>query len=193
MNLFPLLTSLALLAGLPAGDSIRWVVEKTSSLDISGRTNVSRFSCSLPTHAAPDTISFVQTGQAVTLRGVMRLSIADFDCHSRMMTGDLRKTLKADVYPDLILRFIDLERMPASGVDEDRVRGWVEITLAGVCRRFCIDYSVCRPRDGAISLTGARDLCFSDFGLAPPQKMCGLVKVSNTLQVRFTLALRKIP
>ena len=122
MNLFPLLTSLALLAGLPAGDSIRWVVEKTSSLDISGRTNVSRFSCSLPTHAAPDTISFVQTGQAVTLRGVMRLSIADFDCHSRMMTGDLRKTLKADVYPDLILRFIDLERMPASGVDEDRVR-----------------------------------------------------------------------
>jgi len=43
-----------------------------------------------------------------------------------------------------------------------------------------------------VQLTGSRQLCFSDFGLQPPQKMGGLVRVSETLDVKFMLCLRRI-
>jgi len=46
---------------------------------------------------------------------------------------------------------------------------------------------------GTVVLQGSRCLSFSDFGLAPPTKMGGLVRVKDALDVHFTLCLRRLP
>ncbi|HWB90460.1 MAG TPA: YceI family protein [Puia sp.] len=199
MNTICTFLSLLLLTGLPVKDSARWLVEKTSSLAISGRTNISSFTCGIPGYTEPDTITFTQSGQAIALHGTMRLPVTGFDCHNKLMTADLRKTLRADRYPELVIRLIDLERLPGaqSGTQniksgEQNIEGCVEITLAGISRKFEIDYKIQQSTTGSVTLTGARSICFTDFNLKPPTRMAGLVKVNDALNILFTLNLKKL-
>jgi hypothetical protein len=186
---------LLLLVLLPGRDTIRWVVDKNSTLQISGRTNVNRFLCSVGEYAAPDTICFAKPCvgvKGVALSGQLRLPIDGFDCNNRMMTGEFRKALRDRQYPELSISFISLDRMPEPCAVTQTLKGWVEIGLSGVTRQFEIDYRGLMVDGGTIVLHGSRALTFSDFGLAPPTKMGGLVRVKDDLDVHFTLCLRRL-
>jgi hypothetical protein len=43
-----------------------------------------------------------------------------------------------------------------------------------------------------VELVGYRAFGFSDFGLAPPHKMGGLIRVNDKLDVQFRLQLHQI-
>ncbi|HVU94205.1 MAG TPA: hypothetical protein VHE34_03235 [Puia sp.] len=180
---------------LPGRDTLRWVVDKNSTLQVSGRTNVNRFSCMVGEYAAPDTICFAKPcrgARGVALSGEIRLPIDGFDCNNRMMTGEFRKALRDGQYPELSISFISLDRMPEPCGVIQSLKGSVEIGLSGVSRQFEIDYSSLMVDGGTIVLQGSRSLTFSDFGLVPPTKMGGLVRVKDNLDVHFTLCLRKL-
>jgi len=198
---------LALLAGLAAGapdherhvTAVRskWVVQPQSSLSINGRTNISRFSCGIAQYGEPDTITILSEGcrgkvAGVPLCGVLRINIGDFDCRNRVMTGEFKRTLQYRQYPQLKITFLSLEKMPALTTQSQATTGQVVIELAGVSKQVQMDYASSREDDGTIQLTGSRRLCFSDFGLQPPQKMGGLIRVEQTLDVQFVLCLRQI-
>lgn len=186
---------LLLLVFLPGRDTLRWVVDKNSTLQISGRTNVNHFSCMVGDYAAPDTICFAKPcrgAKGVALSGEIRLPIDGFDCNNRMMTGEFRKALRDGQYPELSISFISLDRMPEPCGIMQSLKGWVEIGLSGVSRQFEIDYSSLMVDGGTIVLQGSRSLTFSDFGLVPPTKMGGLVRVKDVLDVHFTLCLRRL-
>lgn len=194
MNPFLLLTTV-LFSFFPGRDTLKWVVEKNSSLNISGRTNISRFSCMVGEYAEPDTICFAKPckgANGVALSGTIRLPIDGFDCNNRMMTGEFRKALRDRQYPELSIGFLSLDRMPEPCGVMQSLKGRVVITLSGVSKEFEIDYNTVMTDAGYVVLEGSRSLTFSDFGLIPPQKMGGLVKVNNALDVRFTLCLRKL-
>ena len=184
-----------LFTALPGRDTLRWVVEKNSTLRITGRTNVNRWSCMVGEYADPDTICFAKPCvgvKGVALTGQIRLPIDGFDCNNRMMTGEFRKALHDQQYPELSISFLSLDRMPEPCAVTQSLKGWVEIGLSGVTRRFEIDYSSLMVDGGAIVLQGSRSLAFSDFGLIPPTKMGGLVRVKDALDVHFTLCLRRL-
>jgi hypothetical protein len=46
-----------------------------------------------------------------------------FDRRSKMITDDLRKTLKAEEYPTLAIRFLSLERTPGLQARPSQCRG----------------------------------------------------------------------
>lgn len=102
-------------ASIPPRNPVRWAVEKTSTLKIAGNSNVNEFACSIAGYHQPDTISYAGdvAGKAVRLNGSLELDVLRFDCHSKMITNDLRKTLKAEDYPRLVIRFLSLERAPS--------------------------------------------------------------------------------
>ena len=185
-----------MIALLPGKDSMKWVVDKNSTLGISGRTNLNHFSCSVGEYAGPDTICFTKPDckepKGVALSGSIRLPIDGFDCKNRVMTGEFRKALRDQQFPELTIAFISLDRMPEPCAVIQSLKGWVEITLSGVTRKFEIDYKTLMTDAGTVVLQGSRTLGFSDFGLAPPQKMGGLIKVNNMLDVHFTLCLRRL-
>ena len=208
MHSYLYIIGLTLLALLPSGTAMspgyppekeksNWVVLKSSSLVITGRTNVNHFSCGVPQYTETDTLRFLPevAGTHVTgigLSGTLRLDIDQFDCRSRVMTNEFKKALQYGRYPQLTIHFISLEKMPGFTSRPEIIKGQVEIGLAGVTKSFAIDYTASRSDRCAVELTGMRPLSFHDFGLKPPHKMGGLVKVNDSLHVRFTLCLRQV-
>ena len=168
----------------------KWLVEKTSTISIAGSTNVNRFCCQVNEYAGPDTITLNPAG--LSFLGTMSVNIEDFDCNNRKMTGEFKKTLKYHEYPRLKIQFISLERMPSFGIAAESVKGYVEVELAGICRKFEVTYSACRTNKENVEIVGYRVFGFSDFGLVPPHKMGGLIRVNDKLDVQFRLHLHQI-
>lgn len=173
---------------------IKWAVQKTSSIRIQGSTNVNSFGCDIVGYYQSDTIFCSEenaSNKPVTLNGNLQVNVLEFDCHNKMLTGDLRKTLKASEYPTLTIRFLSLERAPIIQNNKDYLRGWVEITLAGNSKRFEVNYSFVK-NGSTIQLNGNRCFSFADFKLTPPNKMLGLIKVKDKFNVDFNLSLNPV-
>ncbi len=173
---------------------IKWAVQKTSTLRITGKTNLAGFGCDIKGYYQTDTIVYTESedlNRIVPLQGALNIDINKFDCHNKMLTSDLRKTLKAIEHPNLVVRFIALERMPAFANNKDVVKGWVDVELAGVNKRFDIDYKL-EKKEGVIQLNGDRSFCFSDFKLTPPKKLGGIVRVKDDFYVNFKLVLSEV-
>jgi hypothetical protein len=169
----------------------KWVISKGCSLKVGGSTNVNKFTCVIADYYRPDTLTFYKGSptEGIRITGVMKLDVQTFDCHNPVMTGDLRKTLKSKEFPKLTIQFINLSRYPEKD-REDAVKGAVNIELAGVNKRFDVDYKF-RPEGGKeATLIGTRKINFSDFNLVPPRKIGGMIQTNNELNVEFNLKVR---
>jgi hypothetical protein len=171
--------------------STKWVVVSGCWLKVDGSTNVNNFSCAIPSYSAPDTISIIRSGTpAIMLNGNIKMPVQNFDCHNPVMTADLRKTLKVKEYPHFIIRFLSMASYPdAMG---ETTKGMVVIDLAGVSRKFEVDYKVVSASSGFLQLEGSRKVSFSDFQIAPPSKLGGMIRTKNELTVVFNLRVKTI-
>jgi hypothetical protein len=173
---------------------VRWAVQKTSTLRIKGKTNITDFTCDIKGYYQQDTICYSMQddrNKVVNLKGQLSINVNNFDCHNKMLTKDLRKTLRADLYPNMVVRFIGFQRMPAFVNNKDVIRGWVEVELSGTCKRFEICYKL-EKTGSVINLNGVKSFSFSDFNLVPPQKLGGIVKVKEDFSVDFNLVLNQL-
>jgi len=173
----------------------KWVIERSSNLSIHGRSNVSSFRCDVIEYLQPDTIRFCRedlTQQEFALRGGIAIDINRFDCHQRMMTADLRKMLKAGQGSLLKIDLLSLG-CNSQGAAGPAIKGKVAIELAGVTRQMEVSYSLQVDNNGYLHLLGERQVSFADFGLVPPRKAGGLIRVQPAIQVRFELILRAVP
>ena len=126
------------------------------------------------------------------LSGNIQLDVQNFDCHNGIMTADLRKTLKAKEHPKLVIRFLNISRYPDTDVRQSITKGAVFIELAGVSKRFDVDYKVVSADNNYINLVGSRVVNFSDFNLTPPRKLGGMIRTKNELSVEFNLRIKVI-
>ncbi len=193
LTAFSVLTSLT--GGMPAPLLTRWLVLKGGSLQVIGSTNINKFTCSINGYSNADTITvYKNTGdnESVPLKGILNLDVSLFDCRNPVMTGDLRKTLKSKEYPRLKIKFLNLNKFPDLGSQTDYITGNVDIELAGVIKRFEVNYKFYRDREKTIHLIGERDVNFSDFNLTPPRKLGGMIKTDNKLKVQFELGMKSL-
>jgi hypothetical protein len=170
----------------------KWVIYKACSLKVNGSTNVNKFNCVINNYYKPDTLSFVQVNQqdAVKMVGAMKLDINSFDCHNPMMTADLRKTLKAKQFPKLVIKFITLSKYPQ--LKGQQVTGWVQIDLAGVSKKFQVDYQLIPSGVNTVQMKGLKQIKFSDFNIEPPRKIGGMIKTDDELDIEFNLHIKII-
>lgn len=181
-----------LLKGTPGPVAERWIIQKNSTLCIEGKTNINSFRCDITEYLRMDTIFFFKDDQSIKpmpVRGGLSINIKRFDCHQKFITNDLRKTLKADEQPILKIDLLNIGYYNGNG---ENIKGLVNITLAGVIKTTEINYSVRNGNPGYLELIGTRKLKFSDFGLKPPHRLAGLIKVEEELNVRFQLVLRSV-
>ena len=192
--ILPFILSQLMGATTPAPQATtRWEVQQNSNLNVQGRSNVNRFSCTIKSIGVCDTIQVAgNSGGAVALKGCIKMDVLNFDCANSLVQKDLRKTLKADQYPKMSIRFLSLKKMPALARQVENITGWVEVELAGKKKVMEIYYSFQSNTAGQILLNGGRKFCFSDFNLAPPRKLAGLVKIKDEFDVNFQLILKKV-
>lgn len=190
--LFVLLVSLR-----PVANKVvtKWVVQKSSTLKINGSSNVNKFQCGIEGYYRPDTISFTSAAsrEQVALQGRLAVDVLSLDCNNKLITKDLRKTLKATEHPQLVIKFVALERVPAYGNgNTDVIKVCIEVELAGCCKRFEMPFTITRSANSVVELKGTKEFCFSDFQLTPPKKIGGLVRVNNSFTVNFHLVVSQI-
>jgi len=173
---------------------IKWVVSQNSNLSVNGSTNINKFSCVVPAYDRTDTlfISKSKSNKEVSLSGSIGLNISSFDCHNSGMTKQLQKTLKEKQFPALHIRFLSLNKFPDLNAQPEMITGLVDIEIAGVSKRFEINYQINRDDQKTIHLLGSRVINFSDFNLVPPRKLGGMIKTKDELSVEFHMNIKAI-
>jgi hypothetical protein len=173
----------------------KWVIMNGCSLKVEGSTNVNKFNCVISNYSKPDTIILIkenQNSEAIRLNGSMDLDVLKFDCHNPVMSADLRKTLKAKIYPHLKIKFLSFNKLPDLTIKQQAITGMVEIELAGVKKKFQVNYKVAKESAQTIRLIGNQDVNFSDFNIVPPRKIGGMIQTNNELTVEFNLKMKQI-
>lgn len=166
-----------------------WRVQPGSSVSIYGTTNVNRFTCAAQACVLPDTLTSVDKadGCRTFINGRIRLPARCFDCGNGLMTSDFRKTLKAEYYTDVEIRLVELQ-----GVGSSELTAELEIRLAGAARSVRVTCLLAPQDTRTWQLSGRHTFTFSQFGLTPPSRLLGTVRVDQALDVGFELVLRQL-
>lgn len=170
-----------------------WVIDPDSRLSIHGVTNINTFTCAISCYTQSDTLEYTRNDRSCELlfsRDRMTIPIRDFDCGTRQITKDFHETLKSKTYPYVDIRFKSLNNL--SMRDNAYTRGVIDITIAGVTRRYVVGYHATIRGEDLLLLNGEQRVNFSDFGLRAPNKMMGMIRVEESVTVEFNLALRVI-
>jgi len=172
----------------------KWVIAESSNLCVNGSTNINDFACEILAYDQTDTItvSKPKSDKEIVLSGSINLKIQSFDCHNSIMTHDLRKTLKASQFPVLHINFLSLNKLPDLSAKPEPIKGVVDIEIAGVKKRFEVNYQISEDAQKTIHLLGLRDINFSDFNLIPPRKLGGMIQTRDKLSVDFHLKIKTI-
>ena len=193
--LFFALTGFVLPARLDNPAQIKkWVVSENSNLRVNGSTNINTFICEIPSYDHTDTLVVNKSkgDTEIVLTGTINLNVKSFDCHNSIMTHDLRKTLKQEQFPVLHISFLSLNRLPDLVAKPESITGFVYIEIAGVRKRFEVNYKISQDAQKVIHLLGSRDVNFSDFNLTPPRKLGGMIKTNDKLSVDFHLRMKSM-
>lgn len=189
---------LLLEAGFNAGTGRKamgkWVVEKSSSINIAGKTNVNSFRCDVTEYLDTDTLSYASHETNKTLyftKSSLKVDISRFDCHSKLITNDFRAALKATEHPSLKITLLSLDQFPDVCVDQS-VKGVVDVSVANVVKRVEICYTVKTLPGNRLELRGNHTFSFSDFNLKAPRKMGGMIRTKDQIQVNFKLCFKEI-
>ncbi len=175
-----------LLAGAGAAQSSEapgsYALQGESRFWIEGTTTVDDFACT----AAP-----VRGRAAVAPRavgGTLAVPVAAFDCGIGQMNRDLQAALRGDAHPEI--RF-GLQRAEAAGATDAGgwvpVRAWGTLSLAGAERLVALTAQGRRYPDGRVRIRGRHPLLMTDFGVEPPARLLGLVRVHDRIVVHFDL------
>lgn len=170
-----------------------WVIDAESQLTIQGSTNINDFTCKIAYCTGTDTLQYIENNASRELRFTrsrMSVPVRSFDCGSKPLSKDFWQTLQSETYPNLEINFISLQNVYFK--DKSTVKGIVDITLAGVTTRYAICYKVTLRTDGNVFLKGTHAVNFSDFQLVAPEKLKGLIKVKEVLNVGFNLVLKEV-
>lgn len=171
-----------------------WVVESGSQLNIEGSSNVNQFTCQVMQYLQSDTLRWIRDDRAKKLRfqnSVVNIDVSQFDCHHKYITSDLRKTLKSNKYPYLRIHFLSMDDL--TWIQEGQVvNGQLTIELAGVTKRFDMQYKVIHDQGGRFRLCGSKQMRFADFNLVPPTKLAGMIKINEEIKVNFELLFRSV-
>jgi len=180
---------------VPTYSMAKWVVERNSSLNIQGETNINSFQCDVTEYLKPDTLVYTKNDATKKLsftNSCLSIDIKRFDCHNKYITEDFRSALKADKSPKLRIVFVTIEQFSNSS-DNQLVKGTVDIQLADVTKRAEIAYRVKTMPGNQIQMNGSHVFSFSDFNLKAPRKLAGLIKTKDEIKVNFQLLFKAIP
>ena len=128
------------------------------------------------------------TVEQIAATGELTVLISRFDCGLRPMTKDLRETLKGKQFPEITFNLISAstDGQGSNGVGST-VTAIGDLTIAGQTRRVDMTGSLSLDDHGHYQVSGSRQLLLTDFGMDPPTKMLGLIKVRNEIDVFFDL------
>jgi hypothetical protein len=172
----------------------RLTVHPKSQFWIQGKATTHAFTCQVEKvdgqariPAAQDSIPREANDEQTTV--VVNVPVRTFDCGNRVMTKDLKETLKMEKHPDIRFELIDAR----VGTPVDTSEQWrpVEVlgalTVAGTKRVTNLSALGRAIDDNRFRIRGCHPLQMTHFNIEPPTKAFGLIKVKDRIEVQFDL------
>lgn len=168
----------------------------TSSLSISGSSNVNKFACKCEQTLHPMRVDLqVQPGdQLARFTGaVLVLKTRALDCGHKGMNKDMYQTLEADQHPTIDIRLEAVRYQP--GYSPEFCSEWVtmlasaDLTVAGHTNRVHLEIQGRQVGDDQYRFKSQLPIRMTDFGIEPPTALLGLVKVDNEITIHLDLTL----
>lgn len=155
----------------------------TSHIAIQGSTNVNSFTCVYENEIklSDNVVNYFLEGSQIKLKDTeLLLSSNAFDCGNKGMNKDFKSLLNADKYEYIKIKVLSI--VP----DNDCIYVTTDIKISGHHQehKFIVNAS----DDG--SFKGTLELNICDFGMEPPTKMLGLVKVNETISIDFDVSFK---
>ena len=168
-------------------------IRPESRVWFSGASNIRRFTCKARQVAG--SIDLRGTATAGTfLSGTnashgpsLSVTVAKLDCGIGVMSGHLHEALLAPRYPTIEFRLATYEIDLHTAVPVARITGWVKI--AGVERAVTTPATVRMDTLGRLHVIGTYAIRPTEFGVKPPRRFAGLLRVRDRTTVHFDVAL----
>jgi polyisoprenoid-binding protein YceI len=161
--------------------------EPVAKLWFTGASNIRRFAChagsvrttlEMPPEASLDT---VLRSRLSAVAGSLTVPVAALDCGIEHMNADLRETLKAAAAPTIEFRLVGA--WPRRDGLTARLDGG--LTIGGVERAVSLHVDLEQPAPDVVRMTGEHTIRPSDYGIAPPRRFAGLLRVRDEVTVHF--------
>jgi polyisoprenoid-binding protein YceI len=197
--IFASVFSFVLLVGIVAAQQpVQPFALASGSITIAGTSNVHSYSAT----TSAVRIARVQVGVALSdprfLEEIVKPgAIAAFDIAipvTTMASGksgldkNMHKALKAEQHPEIAFRLAKLQATASAGT----LRATGILKIAGVERELSFDLNV-RLGGGTLTVTGEVPLVMTDYGIAPPKAMLGMLKTDPKVTVTFETVLTVPP
>jgi polyisoprenoid-binding protein YceI len=156
---------------------------------ITGSSNIRRFTCrarGLSGHVAlraDGAAREMLTGSNVTEAPSLTVPIAQLDCGIGRMNRHLREAVRASDHPSVDFRLDRYEANLAGDIPTVRIVG--RVAIAGVARPVVLDARVAADSLGVLHVQGVYVVRMTDFGVTPPRRFGGLLKVRDRIAVHF--------
>lgn len=199
-SLFLLLVILPLFLGFSekSFQRVQFDIKPSSKLYLNGTSNINEFTCDCENYTHSGTVSINESKQGNWIFEYARLSIAvaAFDCGHSGINRDMGKALRSDKYPKIGITLKEIVnnaslRNFTSGT-EHSLHVVVDISLAGATREYPLQVKVRKIKPELFKITAQKKLFMSDFGVAPPTALFGLIKVNDIINISFDLEISTI-
>lgn len=164
----------------------------TSRVWITGASTIRRFTCearqldgTLSLHGIA-TRGRVLSGHNVTSEPSLAVAVEQLECGDTAMNRDLRKTMRSAAHPVITFHLATYSVDLTGAAPIARIAG--EVTIAGVTRPVVITAAVAADSSGVLRVRGTHVLRMTDFGLEPPRRFGGLLRVRDRITVHFDIA-----
>lgn len=146
---------------------------QVNNVVVNGKTNVNTFKCvNDKFNQASNNYSFKKNELPY-----LQLEVNNFDCGNKVMTSDMKKTLKADKFPKMYVKFVSFQK-----ISDKQYNAKIEVKLTDKTRYYTTSFYSVKN-----TLVGREYVRFSDFGLKAPTKMGGMIVVEDVLNLVLTL------
>lgn len=152
---------------------------------INGESNVNRFSFSYTTLSSDFGNAFLYP--SLPHGNEIIIPVRDFEPSNPLMYNDFLTNLNEQEYPTITIKFSNLGQNKGM-VPVLNPNYAVMITIAGVTREYDVECVIQNCGTHYI-LRGSKAVRLTDFNLAPPEKLSGLVKVRDEFKVSFGIIL----
>ena len=95
---------------------------------------------------------------------------------------NMYKALKTDKHPDITFNMKRMEGEPGA------LKAIGMLSVAGVEREVTLPLKTTRKGDG-LAVSGVLDILMTDYGIAPPKAMMGMVKADPKIKITFDVLL----
>jgi hypothetical protein len=187
------LIALAASANVAQAGAPGYPIRPESRVWFTGASNIRHFTCrARAVSGALDlrgtvTTSPVLTGENAATEPTLTVTVDQLDCGIGMMNNHLHEALRGAQHPRIEFRLALYEVDLNTEQPTARLTGVV--TIAGVQRLVATTAAVHADSLGTLHVRGAYVIHPTEFGVAPPRRFLGLLRVHDRVTVHFDVAL----